>query len=89
MCSLIELGIVGLTLPIGCISSDKNYNLANIHFKNLFEVADLIKNKTISSVELTQLMLDRIESIDKRLHSYINIMSEYSLKRAKMADIFV
>ena len=86
MCSLIGLGVVGLTLPFGCMSSAKNFNLANIHFKNLYEVADLIKNKTISSVELTQLMLDRIESIDKRLHSYITIMSEYSLKRAKMAD---
>jgi len=86
MCSLIGLGIVGLTLPFGCMSSAKNFNLANIHFKNLYEVADLIKNKTISSVELTQLILDRIESIDKRLHSYITIMSEYSLKRAKMAD---
>ena len=86
MCSLIGLGIVGLTLPFGCMSSAKNFNLANIHFKNLYEVANLIKNKTISSVELTQLILDRIESIDKRLHSYITIMSEYSLKRAKMAD---
>jgi len=69
MCSLIGLGIVGLTLPFGCMSSAKNFNLANIHFKNLYDVADLIKNKAISSVELTQLMLDRIESIDKRLHS--------------------
>ena len=51
MCSLIGLGIVGLTLPFGCRSSAKNFNLANIHFKNLYEVADLIKNNTISSIE--------------------------------------
>jgi amidase len=86
MCSLIGLGIVGLTLPLGCISSAKNFSLENLHFKNLYEVADLIKNKTISAAELTQLMLDRIERIDKKLHSYAAVMREYSLKRAKMAD---
>ena len=43
-------------------------NDSELHYLELSEIAHLIQNKKLSPVELTQAMLDRIESLDRRLH---------------------
>jgi amidase len=50
------------------------------------DVARLIQSGEISPVELTQLMLDRIEAVDGRLHSYATLMAEHALETARATD---
>ncbi|PIC94829.1 Asp-tRNA(Asn)/Glu-tRNA(Gln) amidotransferase GatCAB subunit A [Sporosarcina sp. P26b] len=53
----------------------------------LFEVSELIRNKTISPVELMEKMLDRINSIDSKLNSFIEVLSsEEAMRQAKQAE---
>ena len=53
-----------------------------LHYLSLAEVARLIETKKISPVELTQLMLARIRSLDGRLHSYATVMADSALAAA-------
>ena len=57
-----------------------------LHFKPLLEVAALLQNRDISSVELTQSLLKRIESLDGRQKSYATVMAEQALAAAELAD---
>jgi len=45
-----------------------------------------LKEKQFSSVELTQAYLDRIQSLDKKLNSYVTLTPEVALEQAKEAD---
>jgi amidase len=58
----------------------------SLHYASLTEVARLIKSREISSVELTQMMLDRIDTIDVRLHSYATVMASHALAAAHAAE---
>ena len=57
-----------------------------LQFKSLLEVAALLKNRDISSVELTQSLLKRIESPDGRQKSYATVMADRALAAAEQAD---
>lgn len=52
--------------------------------KTIVEINSALKNKTISSVELTQTFLDRIKESD--LNAYITVTEEIALEQAKAAD---
>lgn len=52
----------------------------------LTELSRALNEKKISSLELTQLFLNRIHALDTKLNSFISITSEYALAQAKMAD---
>ncbi|HIJ23529.1 MAG: Asp-tRNA(Asn)/Glu-tRNA(Gln) amidotransferase subunit GatA [Gammaproteobacteria bacterium] len=54
--------------------------------KTLAELSALIAQKEISSVELTQYYLDRIERLDGGLNSFISVTQEVALKQAAAAD---
>lgn len=56
----------------------------SIHTKTLAELSQGLKNKTFSSVELTQNYLDRIKASD--LNAFITITDEVALKQARSAD---
>ncbi len=60
--------------------------LEELHFKSLLEVAALVRNRDISSVELTQSLLKRIESLDGRQKSYATVMADHALAAAEQAD---
>ena len=57
-----------------------------LHFKPLLEVAALLQNQDISSVELTQALLKRIASLDGRQKSYATVMADQALAAAEQAD---
>lgn len=57
-----------------------------MHTKSLSELSTLLKNKEISSVELTQHFLERIKKHDKNLNSFITVTAENALKQAQNAD---
>ncbi|TYQ18371.1 UNVERIFIED_CONTAM: aspartyl/glutamyl-tRNA(Asn/Gln) amidotransferase subunit A [Acetivibrio alkalicellulosi] len=50
---------------------------------SVHEMSDLIKSKKISSVELTQVILDRIKKVDGEIGSYITVLEESAIKRAR------
>ncbi len=56
-------------------------------FKNtLAELSRALDAKKISSVELTEHFLNRINQYDKQLNSFITVTAEQALKQAKIAD---
>ena len=57
-----------------------------LHFKSLLEVSTLVRNRCISSVELTESLLRRIESLDGRQKSYATVMADHALAAAERAD---
>ena len=61
-------------------------NDSELHYLELSEIAHLIQNKKLSPVELTQAMLNRIESLDRRLHSYALVTPELALEQARSAE---
>lgn len=54
--------------------------------KTLGEVAGLIKTKSVSPVDLTQAMLERIAALDGRLHSYLTVTTDLALQQARAAE---
>ncbi len=57
-----------------------------MHNKTIAELSAGLKAKEFSSVELTQSYLDRIQSLDKQLNSFITVTPELALEQAKQAD---
>ena len=60
--------------------------MADLHDKTLAELSAGLKAGDYSSVELTQHYLDRIDSLDGRLNSYVTVTAEQALAQAKAAD---
>ncbi|WKZ47931.1 MAG: Asp-tRNA(Asn)/Glu-tRNA(Gln) amidotransferase subunit GatA [Anaerolineales bacterium] len=50
------------------------------------EAHELLKTKKISSVELTQALLNRIHEIDSKIKSYVTVTDDLALEQAKRAD---
>ena len=53
---------------------------------SLQQQGDALRAKKISSVELTQLYLDRIASLNPKLNAYVTLNAEMSLAQARNAD---
>jgi len=47
---------------------------------------NILKNKEVSSVELTRAILDRVEAADDRVGAYITVAAEKALEQAASAD---
>ncbi len=59
-------------------------NSVDLAFTSALEQAQLIGNKEISPLELTQLYLDRIEQLDSSLNSFFTVMAEQAIADAKV-----
>ena len=89
------LGMIGVgalaCLHSGC-TSERDSSPGDIamdgplHFASLTDVARLIESGELSSVELTELVLARIEIIDGRLMSYATLMADHAREAARSAD---
>jgi Asp-tRNA(Asn)/Glu-tRNA(Gln) amidotransferase A subunit family amidase len=62
--------------------ADKN----DLAFYTIRQLADLVKSKQISSVELTQFFIDRLKKYNPKLFFAITITEERALKKAAEAD---
>jgi len=54
--------------------------------KTIKQLSDELHSKRISSVELTEFYLDRINALDKNINSYISVTDDHALLQAKAAD---
>ncbi len=59
---------------------------SDLHYLSLDEVARRLKARTLSSVELTESMLDRIGQVDPRLKSYATVTADRALADAARLD---
>ena len=57
-----------------------------LHYETLSEVATKIAQGDLDSVQVTQALLARIDRLEPKLHSYITVMGEQALERARAAD---
>ncbi len=57
-----------------------------LHYASLLDVSKLIEARELSPVELTQMMLDRIDTVDSRLRSYATVMAAHALAAARVAE---
>ena len=55
-------------------------------FKSLTEVSDLIRQRTISPVEVTEACLARIEKLNPVLNAFITVTAESALQEARKAE---
>ncbi|MBV1888536.1 MAG: hypothetical protein KUG51_04530, partial [Urechidicola sp.] len=86
---LLGLGAIAIQLPISCNGWQSNEEALKkelIHYKTISEISKMIKSGEISSTELTQLMLDRITKIDKKLNSYLIVFREIAFSTAAKLD---
>ncbi|MGI9626340.1 MAG: hypothetical protein ACR2QM_05855, partial [Longimicrobiales bacterium] len=76
-------GGAALAVQLGCSdrrergSSPADFD--ELHYASLTEVADLLRRREISAVDLTRFMLDRIDRVDSGLRSYATVMADQAL----------
>ncbi len=58
----------------------------DLHLKTIHEVHDLIKNKEITSLELTETMLKRTKELDSKVDSFLYVDEEGAINKAKEVD---
>ena len=58
----------------------------NLYELSVEKASKMLKDKEISSVELTNALLDRIDEKDKPIEGYITVAKEDALNSAKLAD---
>jgi aspartyl-tRNA(Asn)/glutamyl-tRNA(Gln) amidotransferase subunit A len=59
---------------------------ADLVFASIEEIATLFRKRKLSPVELTHLMLDRIERLNPKLNAYITVTRDFALAQAKKAE---
>ena len=57
-----------------------------LYYLSIGEASSLIRSRQLSPVELTQAFLDRIESVDERLKSYVTLLRDSALAEASVAE---
>jgi len=60
--------------------------MTDINYLTIHEAHELIKNKEITSVELTRACLNRIEQVDGKVNALVTVLEEPALEQAKEAD---
>jgi amidase len=59
---------------------------ANLAYASLLDVSESIRRKEISPVAVTQVMLDRIATLDSQYRSYVTVLGERALQQATKAE---
>ncbi len=61
-------------------------NLEDLAFSSIGQLSYLIKNRKITSVQLTKMYLDRLKKYGPKLECVITVTEDLALKQAKQAD---
>ncbi|MBL7741151.1 MAG: amidase [Chitinophagaceae bacterium] len=73
---------INWTIPVTNMPADKN----ELAFYSILQLASLIKNKKISSVELTQFFIGRLKKWGDTLESVITLTEDLAMQQARQAD---
>src|SRR5205814_3394655 len=55
-------------------------------FMSARELANLIKTRKVSPVEVTQAFLDRIELLNPKLNAFITVTKDHAMEKARQAE---
>ena len=58
----------------------------DLHFKTLTELSEQIRMQSISPVEVTRHLLERINELDPTLTSYVTVTADLALRQASIAE---
>ena len=58
-------------------------------WQTLTQIGEMIRAGQVSSVDVTEMMLARIERYDDNYHSYFTVMREHALQQARSADTVI
>jgi Asp-tRNA(Asn)/Glu-tRNA(Gln) amidotransferase A subunit family amidase len=61
-------------------------DINELAFYSIGQLAELVKTKQITSVELTSFFLERLKKYDSELHCVISLTEERAMKHAKLMD---
>jgi aspartyl-tRNA(Asn)/glutamyl-tRNA(Gln) amidotransferase subunit A len=61
----------------------------NLYELTINEAHQLLKNKDISSRELTHAVLDRIDAVENKIDAFITVSEELALQQADQADAMI
>ena len=59
---------------------------AELPYAHLIDVAELIRTKQVSPVEVTRIMLERIAAVDPKVHAYVTVTADRAMDQAKAAE---
>lgn len=82
------LQAIGATGSVAAASSARATRQEDrpLHYRTIAELSTLIEAGELSPVALTQHMLQRIDSLDGQLHSYVTVTPELALESARRAE---
>jgi aspartyl-tRNA(Asn)/glutamyl-tRNA(Gln) amidotransferase subunit A len=58
----------------------------DLHYLNVSEARELLDRREISSVELTQAVLDQVAAVDAKIRAYVTLTADLALEEARKAD---
>lgn len=73
-----------VTSPVGEVQLPEN--LEDIAFYSVAQLAELIRTRRITSVQLTKMYLARLKKYDPILHAVVTLTEDLALKQARRAD---
>ncbi|MBI4199714.1 MAG: Asp-tRNA(Asn)/Glu-tRNA(Gln) amidotransferase subunit GatA [Chloroflexi bacterium] len=59
----------------------------NLHNLTIHEARRLLDRRAVSSVELTQAYLERVQTVDPRVRAYVTVTAQQALRQAREADV--
>ncbi|MGC8603444.1 MAG: Asp-tRNA(Asn)/Glu-tRNA(Gln) amidotransferase subunit GatA [Desulfomonilaceae bacterium] len=60
--------------------------MSNLYEKTATELAGLLRDRKTSSVEITESVLNRITTLEPKIHAYVNVYPDLAISMAKEAD---
>src|SRR5262245_34201203 len=57
-----------------------------LHYATIHDLGERFRRRTLSPVELTELLLARIEKLDPRLHAFVTVTAERARAEARAAE---
>jgi amidase len=73
-------------MPVQAPVMEEGMSSKELHFLELTEISGLLHSREISPVALTRAMLERIQAIDPKLHSYALVTADLALEQARGAE---
>src|SRR5215213_10092582 len=62
-------------------------NREDLSFEPLISLSGRLRRREVSPVEVTQIMLDRIEALDGTYYGYATVLAERAMEQARQAEI--
>ena len=82
-----SISLTSASSPTSSPTTRRADTMESLHYLTLFELAAQLESQTISPVEVTRQILDRIDALDGSLHSYVSLLPESALGAARKAEL--